>query len=147
MFSKTLLTALTSAMFFIAVIGAPKAAQLHLPSSLQVLTVDGQPMAYPFAELLLDQGKHLLVLRYRDLFADNADDSGTWVTSAPLYLRLDLQTPKPLSLQLPQIDDADAARAYLRQPFVNTQTADGEMTRFNLQPESAVIAQLLLANH
>jgi uncharacterized protein YccT (UPF0319 family) len=147
MLSKTAFAALSAAIFssYLFVIPQTLAAEVTVPASLQILDIDGQPQNAAHTDLQLSNGTHVLVVRYRDLFADSADDSGAWVTSEPLYLNLAIKDQQPVQLHIPVIDNASAAKTYLHQPYLTVGTANGHTDQLPLRTQASVITELLSA--
>lgn len=72
-------SSLFAAFAALTLVNIASAASLTLPDELQVQGSEVQ-VGHEQIVLSLDAGKQLVELVYRDIFADNADDSGAWVT-------------------------------------------------------------------
>lgn len=148
MFSKTTLaTIAASALSLSALFVAPlsQAAEVSLPDNFQLLSVDGQSGNNTTDALQLNDGAHVLVVQYRDLFPGaTADESATWVKSQPLYLQFSVDD-KNIALDAPALDDVADAQTYLKKPYLNVATEGTADNRLTLQPVANVIANLLLA--
>ncbi|MCL1074451.1 DUF2057 family protein [Shewanella dokdonensis] len=148
MFSKTTLaTIAASALSLSTLFVAPltQAAQVFVPDDLQILSVDGHSGDQSNNTLQLNQGSHVLVVQYRDLFSGvTAEDSATWVKSQPLYLQFSVDT-KDVALTTPTLDDVADAQTYLKHPYLDIYTNKDNSRRLALQPAADVIADLLSA--
>ncbi len=88
------------------------ATELLMPNSLTVKSIDGKTTS----KQSLASGKHVIELVYRDDFAINADDTGSWVQSDPFYLVVNISEQQKLKLQLPELGSEDDAYAYIKKP-------------------------------
>ena len=143
MFTKVSLTATVAAFLATSTVFIAtqlQAAQLSWPEVLQLDGVDGHPNTNHSDRLQLTKGSHLLVVPYCNLFRYSADDAGTWVTSEPLYLQVNVGDQKQVSLNLPALNDAATAKAYLRRPFVNVIDINNNINKLPPQREAGIIA-------
>ncbi|QYJ75224.1 DUF2057 family protein [Shewanella sp. FJAT-52076] len=90
------------------------AANISLPEQLGLQAVNGErSITKP---LNLPKGDHLLELRFAEMYASSADDSGRWLRSGPLYLPLSVGDEQLLTLTLPKLYSYDEARRFLKAP-------------------------------
>lgn len=109
------------------------AANINLPEQLGLRAVNGQhEIAKP---LKLPKGDHLLELRFSEMYASNADDSGQWLRSGPLYLPLSVGDEEVLTLSLPKLYSYNEAKDFLKAP-------KAELVR-----DGHPIGQVLLLDH
>ncbi|QYK01686.1 DUF2057 family protein [Shewanella psychrotolerans] len=121
------------------------AASLTLPSELEVQGSEVK-LVQQQKVLSLDSGKQLVEVVYRDLFADNADDSGAWLTSAPLYLTLDVQRDDAYRLVLPEIVTQQDAETFIRMPKTLLVSEDGQQQQITLMNHQQLMEKIWLEN-
>ena len=119
------------------------AASLTLPSELEVQGSEVK-LVQQQKVLSLDSGKQLVEVVYRDLFADNADDSGAWITSAPLYLTLDVKDDDAYRLVLPKIITQQDAETFIRMPKAHLVSEDGLQQQLTLMNHQQLMEKLWL---
>ncbi|MBR9729165.1 DUF2057 family protein [Shewanella intestini] len=119
------------------------AASITTHDDLNVASINGKNVK--FEKLVgLQEGATLIELTYHDLFQDHADDSGHWVRSDPLYLKLNLSANQQYHLTPPDIDNVDEARAFLAQPQVHIHVNGQSKQTVNLMTQSQLLTQLLI---
>lgn len=94
---------------------------LTIPENFQLLKVNGQEYTSSlFAkefQLELASGKHVLLLRYKEMFEDDDNDDHTTIKSPPFLLMFDIYK-EPLQIKSVRFIDDSAARAYAKKPTV-----------------------------
>ncbi|AXQ14085.1 DUF2057 domain-containing protein [Shewanella algae] len=118
------------------------AAELNLPDNLVIKAIDGQAVSN-FDRHQLSAGKHIVELKYRDIFAVNADDSGSWVKSGPLYLTLTVAEQQSLQLQLPTLDTEAEANAFIRSPELKVVDEAGQAVPAEIMTHGDLMADWL----
>lgn len=118
------------------------AAELNLPDNLVIKAIDGQAVSN-FDRHQLSAGKHIVELKYRDIFAVNADDSGSWVKSGPLYLTLTVAEQQSLQLQLPTLDTEAEANAFIRSPELKVVDKAGQAVPAEIMTHGDLMADWL----
>ncbi|MBO2597510.1 MULTISPECIES: DUF2057 family protein [Shewanella] len=118
------------------------AAELNLPDNLVIKAIDGQAVSN-FDRHQLSAGKHIVELKYRDIFAVNADDSGSWVKSGPLYLTLTVAEQQSLQLQLPTLDTEAEANAFIRSPQLKVVDEAGQAVPAEIMTHGDLMADWL----
>ncbi|MCE9851969.1 DUF2057 family protein [Shewanella chilikensis] len=118
------------------------AAELNLPDNLVIKAIDGQAVSN-FDRHQLSAGKHIVELKYRDIFAVNADDSGSWVKSGPLYLTLTVAEQQSLQLQLPTLDTEAEANAFIRSPMLKVVDEAGQAVPAEIMTHGDLMADWL----
>ncbi|WP_428617741.1 DUF2057 family protein [Shewanella sp.] len=121
------------------------AATLTLPSELEVQGSEVK-LVQQQKVLSLDSGKQLVEVVYRDLFADNADDSGAWITSAPLYLTLDVRSDDAYRLVLPEIVTQQDAETFIRMPNALLMSEGGQQQQLTLMNHQQLMEKIWLEN-
>ncbi len=117
------------------------AATLVVPPQLEVKS--GHAMiSFKEQTVELKQGKQLLEVVYRDMFADHADDSGTWLSSEPLYVALDITKEGEYRLQLPEIKNKKQAKAFIEQPKIDLVSEQGLSEHIILLNHQQLMAKL-----
>ena len=137
---KTLITAvaLTLASF------SSLAASVSFPESLDITGINGQTK-FNNRQVQLNQGENLIELKYYDIFEVNADDSGAWVKSQPLYLLMTSDSQEQYQAFTPTIDTEEEAYAFINNPVITlTDTAGGEK-EIALLTHHQLMSQLLFA--
>jgi len=120
-----------------------QASSLTVPDSLIVETVNGENVSFD-STIGLKRGQQLVEINYRDLFQDNADDSGYWVRSKPLYLTLNVAKNQRYEIITPTIYSAEDAREFLENPQVKL-TINGEHhDDVELLTQAQLLTQLML---
>lgn len=107
------------------------AITLVVPEMFIVLNVNDEEQPSNFfaqqTQLTLENGEHVLVLKYQDLF--DGDDDHTKVKSKPFVVTFTIpsQLPKQsmLTVESPLIDDVKQAKAFARKPMVTIVTDQG----------------------
>ncbi|GAB1147977.1 MULTISPECIES: DUF2057 family protein [Shewanella] len=118
------------------------AAELNLPDNLAIKAIDGQAVSN-FDSHKLAAGEHVVELQYRDIFAVNADDSGAWVKSGPLYLTLTVAGQQSLQLQLPTLDTEAEANAFIRSPQLQVVDEAGQAVPAEVMTHGGLMADWL----
>ena len=101
------------------------AASVSFPDSLTVTGINGDTQ-FGTHEIQLAEGKNLIELKYHDIFEVNADDSGAWVKSAPLYLIMSSNQQVQYQAMTPVIDNQDEAYDFIDNPVITLKDAQGE---------------------
>ncbi|WP_028771875.1 DUF2057 family protein [Shewanella waksmanii] len=134
-------TALITGLF--ATLNA-NATTLAFPDTIKVTGVNGEHNGH--SQMVdLQQGQQLIEIQYHDIFAANADDSGAWVKSDPLYLLVKFADEGDYQLELPQIYSEDDAYDFLEQPMLTLRNAQGQGEQVTLMTHHQLMAQLLFA--
>lgn len=121
------------------------AATLIIPPELEV-QASGVVNGIHTQSLKLDAGKQLIEVTYRDLFADNADDSGAWVKSSPLYFTVTLSDEDTYRIELPQINSKQQAESFLEQPKLKLLSDNGQVQAVMLMNHQQLMAKIWLDN-
>lgn len=104
------------------------AVTVTIDEQFQVLKVDGKEYNSNFfsvkTKLNLSQGKHVLSLKYKELFENDEDDDYTTYRSDAFDVQFNIDKPNELSLTAPKIDDQKMAKAYAKNPTVSIFTID-----------------------
>ncbi|ABO25404.1 DUF2057 domain-containing protein [Shewanella loihica] len=137
-------SSLFAAFAALTLVNIASAASLTLPDELQVQGSEVQ-VGHEQIVLSLDAGKQLVELVYRDIFADNADDSGAWVTSEPLYLALDVKGDDAYRLVLPEIVTQQDARAFISAPKARLVSQTGQQQELTLMNHQQLMEKIWLA--
>ena len=121
------------------------AASVSFPDSLSVTGINGDTK-FDTHEIQLAEGKNLIELKYHDIFEVNADDSGAWVKSAPLYLIMS-SNEQVLRYQAmtPVIYTAEEAYDFIDNPVITLKDTQGESRDITLLNHHQLMAKLLLA--
>ncbi|WP_076537647.1 DUF2057 family protein [Shewanella sp. UCD-KL21] len=117
-------------------------ASITFHDDLDVDSVNGVIVEFQ-REVDLGQGLHFLEISYSDLFQDNADDSGYWVKSEPLYLRLDVQGSETYHLDIPELYSADDAKDFIQNPIISLTTDGNNYKDITLLSQSQLFTLLL----
>ncbi|AQS35500.1 hypothetical protein Sps_00280 [Shewanella psychrophila] len=120
------------------------AASVSFPDSLSVTGINGETK-FGTHEIQLAEGKNLIELKYHDIFEVNADDSGAWVKSAPLYLIMSSVEQAQYQAMTPVIDTEDEAYDFIDNPVITLTRSLGESKDVTLLTHHQLMAQLLLA--
>ncbi|WP_076413391.1 DUF2057 family protein [Shewanella sp. UCD-KL12] len=120
------------------------AASVSFPDSLAVTGINGESQLGT-QQIQLADGENLIELKYHDIFEVNADDSGAWVKSAPLYLILDTDEQLQYKAMTPVIDTEDEAYDFINNPVITLKGAHGESKDVALLTHHQLMAKLLLA--
>jgi len=136
---KTLITAvaLTLASF------SSIAASVSFPDSLVVTGINGEKR-FDAHQPQLSKGKNLIELRYHDIFEVNADDSGAWVKSEPLYLLADFDEQQEYQAITPNIDSEGEAYDFIENPVITLKDAQGMNKSVALLTHQQLMAKVLL---
>ena len=137
---KTLITAITLTLASFSSL----AASVSFPESLDVLGVNGE-MTRNTHQVQLNHGENLIELKYNDIFEFNADDSGAWVKSQPLYLLVTSDTQDEYQAFTPSIDTEDEAYEFIGNPVLTLTNAEGKNKQVALLTHHQLMAQLLFA--
>ncbi|MCC4832925.1 DUF2057 family protein [Shewanella sp. 1_MG-2023] len=122
---------------------AAQSSSITFHDDLDVDSVNGVVIEFE-REVDLGTGEQLIEVSYSDLFQDNADDSGHWVKSQPLYLKLDVSGNEKYHLELPELYSADDAKDFLQNPVLSL-TIDGQQHQdITLLSQSQLFTLLLL---
>ncbi|MFT5235671.1 MAG: hypothetical protein ACI90A_001034 [Shewanella sp.] len=137
---KTLITAvaLTLASF------SSLAASVSFPESLDITGVNGQTKLNN-RQVQLNQGENLIELKYYDIFEVNADDSGAWVKSQPLYLLMTSDSQEQYQAFTPTIDTEEEAYAFINNPVITLTDTAGMEKEIALLTHHQLMSQLLFA--
>ncbi|WP_394202586.1 DUF2057 family protein [Shewanella waksmanii] len=120
------------------------ATTLAFPDTIKVTGVNGQHTSYNQV-VDLQQGQQLIEIQYHDIFAANADDSGAWVKSDPLYLLVKFADEADYQLELPQIYSEDDAYDFLKQPMLTLRSSEGQAEQVTLMTHHQLMSKLLFA--
>ena len=120
------------------------AASVSFPDSLSVTGINGETK-FGTHQIKLAEGKNLIELKYHDIFEVNADDSGAWVKSAPLYLILNSDEQVQYQAMTPVIDTEDEAYDFIDNPVITLKGTQGDSKNVTLLTHHQLMAQLLLA--
>jgi len=136
---KTLITAvaLTLASF------TSIAASVSFPDSLVVTGINGEKK-FDIHQPQLANGENLIELRYHDIFEVNADDSGAWVKSEPLYLLVNSHGQQDYQAATPTIDTEDEAYDFIENPVITLEDAQGKNKTVALLTHQQLMAKVLL---
>jgi uncharacterized protein YccT (UPF0319 family) len=137
---KTLITAvaLTLASF------SSLAASVSFPESLDITGINGQTK-FNNRQVQLNQGENLIELKYYDIFEVNADDSGAWVKSQPLYLLMTSDSQEQYQAFTPTIDTEEEAYAFINNPVITLIDTAGVEKEIALLTHHQLMSQLLFA--
>ncbi len=113
----TTITAVITLGLSLIVSSVASAATLIVPSQLEVQS-NKVSMNFQQQKMELKTGKHLLEVIYRDMFDYNADDSGVWIRSEPLYVALNITHDGEYRLQLPSIKSKKQAKEFIESPKI-----------------------------
>ncbi|ARD22584.1 MULTISPECIES: DUF2057 family protein [Shewanella] len=119
-----------------------QSSSITFHDDLDVDSVNGVVIEFQ-REVDLIPGEQLIEVSYSDLFQDNADDSGHWVKSEPLYLKLNVEGNEQYHLDLPELYSADDAKDFLQNPVLSL-SVDGEPQDITLLSQSQLFTLLLL---
>jgi len=101
------------------------AAEFTVPAQFQVLKIDGEKYTGSFFEstttVNLTNGKHVVLLRYNELFEDADNDDHVKVKSEPFVVIFNMQD-KPLFVVAKEFADERAARQFALSPNVSLKT-------------------------
>ncbi|MBB1440714.1 DUF2057 family protein [Shewanella sp. SG41-4] len=120
-----------------------QASSITVPDSIIVETVNGQNVGLKNI-IGLSHGQQLVEIQYRDLFQDNADDSGHWVRSGALYLTLEVADNQHYKLTTPDIFSADEAKNFLNNPEITLSVNGQSDNNVVLLTSSQLLTQLVL---
>ncbi|WP_144208564.1 DUF2057 family protein [Shewanella donghaensis] len=134
---------LTAAMSILLASFTAQSSSLTFHDDLDVDSVNGVVIEFQ-REVSLNQGLQLLEISYSDLFQDNADDSGHWVKSEPLYLQLNVEGNDNLHLTLPEFYSADDAKDFLQNPVISLSKNGSNTKDIALLSQSQLFTLLLL---
>jgi uncharacterized protein YccT (UPF0319 family) len=141
-FAKTLLTSATIGL--VLFVGASAhASSLTVPDSMIIETINGNGVSFG-STIGLGHGQQLVEINYRDLFQDNADDSGHWVRSESLYLTLKVAQNQRYELATPVIYSAEDARDFLDNPQVTLSINGQHHKNVALVTQAQLLTQLVL---
>lgn len=94
---------------------------LTIPENFQLLKVNGKEYSSSLfakeVQLELTSGKHVLLLRYKEMFEDDDNDDHTTIKSPPFLLMFDIYN-EPLQIKSVHFIDDSTARAYAKKPTV-----------------------------
>ncbi|MDX1281085.1 DUF2057 family protein [Shewanella colwelliana] len=137
---STIATALVAFLLFAS--ASVAAASITFPDVLEVHNDVPYQGANTFE---FNKGRQLIELTYRDIFADNADDSGAWIKSDPLYLTLELAADAHYRITLPNIDSEQEARAFIQRPKVTLIGSDGQVEPLALLNHQELMAMIWIS--
>lgn len=142
---KTFITAiaLSVASLTALVSFSSNAASVSFPDSLAVTGVNGETQ-FATHQIQLAEGENLIELKYHDIFEVNADDSGAWVKSGPLYLILESDLGQYQAMT-PIIDTEEEAYDFINNPIITLKGAQGSKRNVALLTHHQLMAKLLLA--
>ncbi|MCL1067975.1 DUF2057 domain-containing protein [Shewanella olleyana] len=138
---KTKLT-LSAAFGLLLTSFTAQSSSITFHDDLDVDSVNGVVVEFQ-REVDLVAGEQLIEVSYSDLFQDNADDSGHWVKSKPLYLKLDVAGTEKYHLELPELYSADDAKDFLQNPVLSL-SIDGQAHDVTLLSQSQLFTLILL---
>lgn len=119
------------------------AASITLPEQMGIQAVNGKrDISKP---LKLPKGDYLLELRFSEMYASSADDSGQWLRSGPLYLPLSVGDEQALTLQLPQFYSYEEASRFLRAPKASLFRDSKSAEQVILMDHAAMMAKMVAA--
>ncbi|MGL4615183.1 MAG: DUF2057 family protein [Shewanella sp.] len=123
------------------------AATLNATNELTITSVNGIATTQ-FSPIELTENKMLIELRYQDMFSYRADDSRSWVRSAPLYLILNIDpaTNNEYRLKIPPISNKADAKKFLKNPYVSLYNNNTEVTEHPLLSQSQLFTKILVNN-
>ncbi|GIU54201.1 MULTISPECIES: DUF2057 family protein [Shewanella] len=133
---------LTAALSLLVTSFAAQSSSITLHDDLDIDSVNGVVIEFQ-REVDLVAGEQLIEVSYSDLFQDNADDSGHWVKSEPLYLKLDVAGNENYHLELPELYSAEDAKDFLQNPVMSL-SIDGQAKDVTLLSQSQLFTLLLL---
>ncbi|MGI2258456.1 DUF2057 family protein [Shewanella sp. GXUN23E] len=139
---KSTIRFVSAITFSLAALSA-QAATLTVGDNLMIESINGQVVSGE--QVQLAAGNHLVELRFSDRYYTNANSSGNWVKSAPLFTQISLTEDEALSLQTPKLSNEVQAREYVRQPVVTLTSANGRNENLSLQTQAQLMSQLLAA--
>ncbi|MGL4448842.1 MAG: DUF2057 family protein [Shewanella sp.] len=117
------------------------AATLSTSENLKILAVDGQKIT-KFNPINLDEGDHLVELRYEELFDGLGGSSSTWVRSATFYANLTINdSNKDYTIIAPKHHYHKDANEYIKSPTMQI-TSENESQPLALIDLSSMINQL-----
>ncbi|NKF49404.1 DUF2057 domain-containing protein [Shewanella sp. WXL01] len=120
-----------------------QAASITTNEDLNIASINGQDVN--FDRLVgLKAGETLIEVNYRDLFQDNADDSGHWVRSEPMYLKLDLVANSEYHIATPALYSAEDAHDFLDAPQVHLKVNGQAQQKVALMTQSQLLTELLI---
>lgn len=137
---KTLITAVALTLVSFSSL----AASVSFPESLDITGVNGQTKLNHH-QVQLKQGENLIELKYYDMFEVNADDSGAWVKSQPLYLLMTSDSQEQYQAFTPTIDTEEEAYAFISNPVLTLTDTAGMEQKVTLLTHHQLMAQLLFA--
>ncbi|MCG9713854.1 DUF2057 domain-containing protein [Shewanella insulae] len=137
-------SSLFAAFVVLTLVNTASAASLTLPDELEVQGGDVR-VGHEQSVLSLGAGKQLVELVYRDIFADNADDSGAWFTSEPLYLTLNVEGDEAYRLVLPEIVTEQDAQAFISAPTARLVSQSGQQQELTLMSHQQLMEKIWLA--
>ncbi|MEC4727938.1 DUF2057 domain-containing protein [Shewanella sp. D64] len=120
------------------------AASVSFPESLDITGVNGQTK-FNNHQVQLNQGKNLIELKYYDTFEVNADDSGAWVKSQPLYLLMTSNNQEQYRAFTPDIESEEEAYEFINNPVITLTNTAGMEKEIALLTHHQLMAQLLFA--
>ncbi|MCL1038884.1 DUF2057 domain-containing protein [Shewanella submarina] len=115
------------------------AGSLSVGDNLTIESVNGKLVNAQ--QIQLDEGIHMVALRFSDFYVINAEDS-SWVRSDPLFTRVKVKAGEQLELNTSPLFSEEDARAFLQAPQVNVQSnkrPDGQQV---LMSQVQLITQL-----
>jgi uncharacterized protein YccT (UPF0319 family) len=140
--AKTLLSSITIGLALLFGASA-QASSITVPDSIIVETINGKNVSFEHT-IGLNHGQQLVEINYRDIFQDNADDSGGWVRSETLYLTLNVDHNQRYELATPVIYSAEDAREFLDNPQVTLSINGQHHKDVALMTQLQLLTQLIL---
>ncbi len=120
------------------------AASVSFPDSLSIVGINGETK-FDTHQTQLARGNNFIELKYKDNFEFNADDTGAWVKSAPLYLILNSNDHGQYQAMTPVINTKDEAHDFINNPMITLRGTQGRSKDVTLLTHYQLINQLLLA--
>lgn len=134
--------ALSAALF-----GLPAfAANLAIPGSVSVHSVNGERVSGAIRHLELEPGRQVIEVRYLDGFQPRAGGDVELVRSQPVYLTFEVENDQQLQLNHIQINSHKQARTFAGAPLFELLT-DGERQPLEQVNHDQMMYQFAMGNH
>ncbi|GCF90611.1 DUF2057 family protein [Shewanella sp. M-Br] len=134
---------LVSATLIMSIISmTATAATIKGTNTLNVISINGQ-VTEAFKPAQLPEGKVLIEVKYQDLFSYRADDSGSWVTSKPLFFTLDVTPQSDYQINTPKLLSEADAKHFLKKPSILLSVDGAAPQQLRLQNHSQLMADML----
>lgn len=113
------------------------AAQLEIPETISVLKVDNKPKTLSFfsrsTTLDLAEGKHILLLQYKELFENVDEDDHVTIKSEPFVLLLSVNSGESYTLTHAMQTEEVNARKFSEAPTVSVTNKNKEEIKIYTQ--------------